>query len=175
MSAIASSETVIVRIRERGLAHVADMASYWLIIAGVYLMYGFLFYYAGKEKLFDQNGTMPAPLAKAFHGSFIASFPGVNTSWFLLGLLEFVVFLAFALSLLSGEFMRGRRKPILLSSLGLSIFAFGLMTFAESQISDFTTVAELFGYLTATGVVIMLLLVMPPYRPQRWLSSLIAR
>lgn len=171
MSTVTSSETFVLRIRERGAAHVADAASYWLIIAGVYLMYGFLWYYAGKEKLFDQNGTMPPPLAKAFHGSFVASFPGTNASWFLLGLLELVVFLAFAGSLLTGEFLPARRKPILLSALGLSIFTFGLMTFAESQISDFTTVAELFGYLAATGVAIILLLVMPPYRPMDWLTS----
>ena len=88
MSTVTSSETFVLRIRERGAAHVADAASYWLIIAGVYLMYGFLWYYAGKEKLFDQNGTMPPPLAKAFHGSFVASVPGTSMAWVRLGLLE---------------------------------------------------------------------------------------
>ncbi len=61
MSAFASySETVRVRIRDREAAHVADIAGYWLIIAGTYLMYGAQWYYAAKEKLFDNGGTMPA-------------------------------------------------------------------------------------------------------------------
>jgi hypothetical protein len=172
MATAAHTHSVPARARATTTAHIADVASYWLIIAAMYTMFGFLFYYASKEKLFDDSGTMPAPLAKGFHGSFIASFPGTNTSWLLLGLLEGLVFLVIAASVATGEFLPTRRKPILLSGLGLAMFAFGLMSFAENMIGEFSTVAELFGYLTGTGILVLL---MPPYRPTRWLSSLTQR
>lgn len=152
----------------------ADVVSYWLIIAGVYLTVGFLFYYNGKRKLFDQAGTMPSGLAAQFKGSFIASFPGVNVAWFLLGLLMFIVFLGVVASLLAREFLPSRRKPILLASLALSMFVFGLMGFAENSINNIDEVASLFGYFSGTAVVIILLLLMPPYRKGGWLSSIVS-
>src|SRR5436190_18598577 len=81
---------------------VLDAVSYWAGIAGIYVAYGFLWFYSAKEKLFDQNGIMPAPLAKAYAGHFIDGFPGVNTSWLLLGLLEAVAFVVIVGSLVAG-------------------------------------------------------------------------
>lgn len=159
------------RVRARGAVK-ADIVSYWLIVAGTYLTVGFLFYYSGKRKLFDQGGVMPSGLAAQFKGSFIASFPGVNVSWFLLGLILFVAFLGVIASLIAREFLPSRRKPILLASLGLSMFAYGLMGFAENMISNTESVGTLFGYFSGTAVVIILLLLMPPYRRTDWLSSL---
>ena len=150
----------------------ADIASYWLIITGTYLTVGFLFYYSAKRVLFDQGGVMPSGLAAQYKGSFIASFPGANVSWFLIGLVMFVVFLGVVASLVAREFLPSRRKPILLGSLGLSMFAYGLMVFAENMIGNTDSVNSLFGYFSGTAVVIILLLVMPPYRNAAWLSSL---
>lgn len=159
------------RIRSR-TAVTADVVSYWLIIAGTYLTVGFLFYYSAKRVLFDQGATMPSGLAAQYKGSFIASFPGTNVSWFLIGLVMFVVFLGVVASVAAGEFLPSRRKPILLASLGLSMFAYGLMVFAENMIGNTDSVNSLFGYFSGTAVVIILLLVMPPYRNGAWLSSL---
>jgi hypothetical protein len=150
----------------------ADIVSYWLIITGTYLTVGFLFYYTGKRKLFDQGGVMPSGLAAQFKGSFIASFPGVNVAWTLLGLILFVAFLGVLASLLAREFLPSRRMPILLGSLGLSMFAYGLMGFAENMIGNTESVDSLFAYFSGTAVVIVLLLLMPPYRGANWLSSL---
>jgi len=49
------------------------------------------------------------------------------------------------------------------------------MSFAENMIGEFATVAELFSYLTGTGVLIILVLLMPPFRATHWLSSLTQR
>jgi ribose/xylose/arabinose/galactoside ABC-type transport system permease subunit len=156
-------------------AAAADAVSYWLIMSGTYLTVGFLFYYSAKRVLFDQAGTMPSGLAAQYKGSFIASFPGVNVAWSLIGLVMLVVFLGVVASLLAGEFLPWRRKPILLASLGLSMFAYGLMVFAENMIANTDSVNSLFGYFSGTAVVIILLLVMPPYRDAAWLSSLASR
>jgi hypothetical protein len=153
----------------------ADVVSYWLIIAGIYLTVGFLFYYSAKRVLFDQGGMMPSGTAAQYKGSFIASFPGENVSWFLIGLVMFVVFLGVVASLLAREFLPTRRKPILLCALGLSMFAYGLMVFAENMIANTDSVNSLYGYFSGTAVVIILLLVMPPYRNAAWLSSLVSK
>src|SRR5918912_4409035 len=132
---------------------VLDAATYWAGIAATYLSFGFLWYYAAKEKLFDQDGNMPAGLAKAYKGTFIDNFPGINASWLLLGLLEAVAFLVIVASLAAGEFMPTRRKPILLAGLTVSMFTFAVMTFGQNLIGNFEGVASLFTYMGVTGVV----------------------
>jgi hypothetical protein len=150
----------------------ADSAAYWLASAGIYLSFGFLFFFAAKEKLIDNGGTMPAGLAATFHGSFITSFPGTNASWVLVGLLEALVFAVFVASALAGEFLPTRRKPILLSGLGLAMFTFAVIALGENLTGQFATTAELFEYLAGTAVLIVLVLLMPPYRKAHWLTGL---
>jgi hypothetical protein len=150
----------------------ADALAYWLAIAGIYLTFGFLWYYAAKEKLFDQDGDMPAGLKKTFDGTFLDSFPGLDTAWLLLGLLDAVAFLFFAGSLITGELLPDRRKPLLLAGLAVSIFTFAVMAFANNMVANYDTVASLFSYFTGTAIIIGLVLVMPPYRGREWLSRI---
>jgi hypothetical protein len=162
-----------VRTRENAITHIADRVSYWLISASVYFTFGLLFFFSAKEKLIDNSGTMPAALAKTFHGTFVTSFPGTNTAWVLIGLLEALVFVVIVASVLMGEFLPTRRKPILLSGLALSMFAFAMIAWGENLTGGFATVAELFEYLVGTAVLIVLVLLMPPYRKTQWLSGLL--
>jgi hypothetical protein len=148
----------------------ADAVAYWLGMAGIYITFGFLWYYSAKEKLIDQDGHMPAELAKGFGGTFLDSVPGLDTSWVLLGILEAIAFLLFVASIVTGEFLPNRRKPILLAGLGFSIFTFAVMAFANNMIANFDTVATLFTYFTGTVLIIALVLLMPPYRSRHWLS-----
>ena len=141
------------RDRTIGWSDALDAATYWAGISAAYVSYGFLWFYSAKEKLFDQSGTMPAGLAKAYHGTVIDNFPGINASWLLLGLLEAVAFLVVVASLVSGEFMPTRRKPILLAGLTVSMFTFAVMTFGQNLIGNFEGVASLFTYMGVTGVV----------------------
>lgn len=150
--------------RASSTARIADIATYWSAIGGIYLAYAFLWYYSAKEKLFDQNGHMPAPLAKAYTGHFIDSFPGVDTAWLLLGLLEAVAFIVVIASLVTGEFLPHRDKPILLAALGVSLFTFAVMTFAQNMVANFDSVASLFGYMGVTGVVFALIRFVPAFR-----------
>jgi hypothetical protein len=145
---------------------VTDAVTYWTAIGGIYIAYGFLWFYSAKEKLFDQDGKMPAGLAKAYSGHFIDSFPGVNTSWLLLGLLEAVAFLFVVASLVSGEFLPRRSKPILLAGLAVSMFTFALMTFAQNMVANFDSVASLFTYMGVTAVIFALIRFVPPWRSE---------
>jgi hypothetical protein len=152
-------------------AEITRFATYAATLAGVYLSIGFLFYYAAYEKLFTDSGTMPAPLQKLFSGSFFASVPGDNASWLLLGLLEASIVVLLAVSLLRGEFLPQRRKPVLLAGLGVSLLAFGVMGLANDMIGNEPTVSELSTYFGVTVVVMFLVRHMSPYRPMSWLSG----
>jgi hypothetical protein len=153
------------------VAQIAKVATYATTLAGIYLSVGFLFYYASYEKLFTDSGTMPAPLAKLFAGSFFASVPGDNAAWVLLGLIEASVVVLLAISLLRGEFLPQRRKPILLAGLGVSMLAFGVMGLANNMIGNTPTVIELFTYFGVTAIVMFLVRQMSPYRPLSWLAG----
>jgi hypothetical protein len=153
----AHAESAAPATRSVSLSGVADAVTYWTAAAGIYIAYGFLWFYSAKEKLFDDNGAMPAGLAKSYAGHFIADFPGTNASWLLLGLLEGAAFLVILASLLTGEFLPARRKPILVAGLAISLFTFAVMTFAQNMVGNFDSVASLFTYMGVTGVVLLLI------------------
>jgi hypothetical protein len=140
----------------------AETIAYWTLLVGIYLGFGFLWYYAAKEKLIDDSGTMPAGLAKAYAGSFADSFPGLNLTWTLLGIAEAVAFLGFVASILTGEFLPSRRKPILLGALGVSLLTMGLLIFGQEMIGETEGVASLFGYFGAIVVTVLLVTLLPP-------------
>ena len=152
------------RHRTVAWAAVADAVTYWSGMAAFYMSFGFLWYYGAKEKLFDQNASMPDGLAKAYGGSFIESFPGLDTAWLLLGLVEAVAFLLVIASLADGEFLRGRAKPILIAALGFSMFTFALMAFAQNMVANHESVASLFTYMGVTAVVLAVVKFVPPFR-----------
>jgi hypothetical protein len=154
-----------------GVADITKVATYATTLTGIYLSVGFLFYYASYEKLITDNGNMPAALVGLFKGSFFASVPGDNAAWLLLGLLEAAVVVLLAVSLLRGEFLPHRRKPVLLAGLGVSLLAFGVMGLANDMIGNNATAAELFTYFGVTAVVMFLVRQMSPYRPMSWLAG----
>jgi hypothetical protein len=153
------------------IAEMARIATYATSLAGIYLSVGFLFYYASYEKLITDSGTMPAGLQKLFAGSFFASVPGDNAAWFLLGVLEAVIVVLLAISLVRGEFLPQRRKPILLAGLGVALLAFGVMGLANNMIGNTPTVIELFTYFGVTMLVMFFVRQMSPYRPMSWLAG----
>lgn len=147
-----------------------DGVVYALTLAGIYLSLGVLFFYSGKEKIIDGDGA-PPPIEKQFSGTFLETIPGVDAAWTILGLLELAVFVLVVVSLVRLEFMPDRRKTFLLCALALAIFAFSILAMGQNVVGEHTGVAELFLYGAGTGVLIGLVLLMPPYRPQNWISG----
>jgi hypothetical protein len=141
-----------------------ETVAYWAIVASIYMGFGFLWYYSFKEKLFDDGGTMPAGLAKGYAGTFVDSFPGLNATWTILGVVEGIAFLGFIASILTGEFLPTRRKPILVASLGVSLITFALLIFGQELTGEFEGVAQAFGYFGATVVTLLLVQILPPRR-----------
>ena len=152
-----------------------DTIAYWLGIVGIYVLQAALWYYPFKAKVFDDGLIAPDGVKEQFAGSFIDSFPGTSVSWALLGLLQGLIVIALLVSLVRGEFLAQRRKPVLLGALALGLVAFALMLFGSSMTSEFESVGSLFNYFGLTLVMIVFVLLLPPYRPVRWLSSLVSR
>lgn len=147
-----------------------DWAVYALALAGIYFLVGVLFFYGGKEKIFDGIGA-PPPIEKQFAGTFLDTIPGIDAAWTILGILELAIFVLMVVSLITLEFMPNRRKPFLLSGLALSIFTFSILAIGENVTGEHEGVEGLFLYAGATGVLFFLAMQMPPYKAGDWISG----
>src|ERR1700761_8331177 len=144
-----------------------DGVVYGFLLAGVYFLVGTLFFYAGKEKIFDGLGA-PAGIKKQFEGSFLATIPGTDAAWTILGILEFAIFVLVVISLIRLEFMPHRAKPWLLSALGLAVFTFSILAVGQNVTGENSGVAELYIYAGATAVLFFVVLQLPPYGSPTW-------
>jgi hypothetical protein len=149
-----------------------DDVAYWLTMASVYFLVGVLFFYSGKEKLFDNDANVPPGIEQQFQGTFVATFPGVDALWAILAVLEFAVFVILLVSLVTGEFLPHRRKNVLLVGLSLALFTFACLSFGQTSTGNNEGTASLYTYFGATAIVMLLVLLLPPNRPRAWLSGL---
>ena len=148
-----------------------DGAAYWASLIGVYLMVGGLMFYSGKEKLFDDDGNAPAGIKEQFKGTFIDTFPGTDAAWVILGLLEFGVFLLLLASVVFLEFLPHRDKLFLQLGLAVAMLTFACLAFGQTATSQFSGTASLYMYFASTVVILILVSLMPPNRPDRWLGG----
>ena len=154
-----------------GRGTIFDGIAYWVTLAGVYLMVGGLMFYSGKGKLFDSNGNAPQGIKDQFKGTFLDTFPGVDTAWFILGVLEFGVFVLLLASLIRLEFLPHRDKSILQVGLALALLTFACLAFGQTATNQFAGTAELYTYFGSTAVILILVSLMPPNRSDRWLGG----
>ncbi len=152
-----------------GAGTIADGVAYWAIVVGVYLMVGGLFFYSGKEKLFDEHGHPPAGVVTQFKDSFVSTFPGVHAAWIILGILEFAVFAVLVVSLLLAEFLPHRRKSAMQAALAIALVTFACLSFGQTSSGQFAGSQSLYEYFGATVVILMLVSLLPPNRPDSWL------
>lgn len=154
-----------------GQGTIFDGIAYWATLAGIYVMVGGLMFYSGKGKLFDDDGNAPPPIDTQFEGTFIDTFPGTDAAWVILGILEFGVFALLLASLVFLEFLPHREKSLLQVGLAVAMLTFGLMAFGQTVTAQFAGVASLYTYFGATVVILILVSLMPPSRPDRWLGG----
>jgi len=154
-----------------GQGSIFDGIAYWATLAGIYLMVGGLMFYSGKEKLFDDNGNAPQGVKEQFKGTFLAAFPGTDAAWVILGILEFGVFVLLVLSLIRLEFLPHRDKSLLQVGLAVAMLAFACLAFGQTATKQFSGTASLYTYFGSTVVILILVIMMPPNRPDRWLGG----
>jgi hypothetical protein len=143
-------------------AAVVTSPTYWLSIAGIYLMQGALWYYGAYEKIVGGSFDAPAGIRKSFAGSFIDTFPGVGVVWVIIALAEAAIVLGLLASLVRGEFLRDRAKPILLGTLAGSVVVLGALLFGQSMIGEHDSVASLFTYGAGTLVMMAAVVYLSP-------------
>lgn len=136
---------------------------------------GSVFYYPFKGKLFDDGGAAPPPIDKQFDGTFIDTFPGIDAAWVGLGVMQGLIVVALAVSLALREFLPERPKTWLLGAICGALLNLALLAFGQIMTSQYDSVAQLYAYFGSTVVVFVFVLLMPPYRSARWLSSLVER
>jgi hypothetical protein len=154
-----------------GQGTIFDGIAYWATLVGVYLMIGGLFFYSGKEKLFDDDGKAPASIVTQFKGTFFETFPGINAVWIILGIIEFAVFTLLLASLIRREFLPHRDKSLLQVALAVALFDFACLAFGQTVTKQFAGTASLYTYFGATVVIMILVSLLPPNRPDRWLGG----
>ncbi len=137
-------------------------ATYWLSIAGIYVIQGALWYYGAYEKIIGGNFDAPAGIQKSFAGSFVDTFPGIGVVWVLIALAEAAIVIGLLASLVRGEFLRDRAKPILLGTLAGSVVVLGALLFGQSMIGEHDSVASLFTYAAGTLVMMAAVVFLSP-------------
>jgi len=152
-----------------GAGSVGDGIAYWAIVVGVYLMVGGLFCYSGKDKLFDQNGHPPQAIVQQFAGTFVDTFPGIHAAWIILGVLELAVFALLVLSLVLAEFLPHRPNHAMQVALAVALITFACLAFGQTSTGQFAGTASLYQYFGATVVILILVSLLPPNRPDSWL------
>ncbi len=154
-----------------GRGSVFDGIAYWLIVASIYLMVGGLMFYSGKDKLFDSSREAPAGIQEQFEASFLSTFPGTDTAWFILGILEFGAFVLLLASVIRLEFLPHRDKSILQVGLAVALLAFACMAFGQTATGQHEGTASLYTYFASTAIILLLVRLLPPNRPDRWLAG----
>ncbi len=74
-------------------------------------------------------------------------------------------------SLLMLEFLPHREKSLLQVGLAVAMLAFGVMAFGQTATAQFAGTESLYMYFGATAVILILVSLMPPNRPDRWLGG----
>jgi hypothetical protein len=134
-------------------------------------MVGGLMFYSGKEKLFDDDGNAPESIKQQFAGTFLDTFPGTDAAWVILGILEFGVFILLVASLVRLEFLPHRDKSLLQVGLAVSLLTFASLAFGQTATHQFAGTASLYTYFGSTVVILILVSMLPPNRPDRWLGG----
>jgi hypothetical protein len=154
-----------------GQGTIFDGIAYWVTLVGVYVMVGGLMFYSGKDKLFNSDGHAPPPIKEQFQNSFLATFPGTDAAWVILGILEFAVFVIMLASLARLEFLPHRDKSLLQVSLAVSLVTFACLAFGQTATKQYSGTAALYTYFAATAIILILVSLMPPNRSDRWLGG----
>jgi hypothetical protein len=101
----------------------------------------------------------------------VDTFPGTDAAWVILGILEFGVFALLVASLLRLEFLPHREKWLLQSGLAVALLTFACLAFGQTATKQFAGTASLYTYFGSTVVILILVSMLPPNRPDRWPSG----
>lgn len=125
----------------------------FLPIQGAYII---MFFLAAQSKF--MAGGVPGWFTEKFRDTFLGFSSGMLAfQFYSIAILEAFAFLGFFFSLLRGEFLPKRKRPILQASLLLSCFIFMILGFGLRLTNDFETASQVFAYLVFSWILLIAL------------------
>jgi hypothetical protein len=115
-------------------------------LLAINLLFLMVWGFAGLAKL---NG-MPSWFDGKFGKTFLATFPGLTPSFWLLAAAEVLAFLLAAAALVRGDFLERRQPSLLIWMLVWSLFVFVQLGFGQWLTAEYNGTAQLFGYFAGT-------------------------
>ncbi len=125
---------------------------------GHYVKYLAIYFVFGQTFLLSSwskwtSGGTPEFFKKQFEHTFLAAFPGLGTSYYLLAAMEGVVALLVLVSLFTGDWLPDHeRKDWLKLAIAAAALTFAALGFGQNLTDQYAGAAELFGYFGATLV-----------------------
>jgi hypothetical protein len=83
-------------------------------------------------------------------------------AWAAISILEAVLVIGLAVSLVRGEFLPRRDKPVLMATLAGSIVILGMLLFGQAMVAAHDSVASLFTYVAGTIVMMFAVAALAP-------------
>jgi ABC-type Fe3+-siderophore transport system permease subunit len=126
------------------------LITYVLKYAAIYFVFFQTMFISGVDKI--RVGEAPPWFVNQFSETFIATFPGTNAAYLILGIMEITVAVILIISILTLEWLPRRPKYFLLMGIALSALTFGFLGFGQNLTDNFDGAASLFFYFGATLV-----------------------
>jgi hypothetical protein len=114
----------------------------------IYLLFLTTWAMAGAGKL--MSGGVPDFFTEKFSATFLASFPGLTTSFYSIAIAEVLAAILFLIALVNREFLPGVAKTWTKLALWLSLLIWVQLGFGMRLTMDFGGAASLFFYFGAT-------------------------
>jgi hypothetical protein len=114
--------------------------------------------FAGIGKLID---GIPAWFAGKFGQTFLATFPGLTATFWILALSELLAFGLAAAALVAGEFLERKPLKLLPSALVWSLFVFIQLGFGQWLTAEFNGAFQQFVYFSGTVLSLQFVLAAP--------------
>jgi hypothetical protein len=108
---------------------------------------------------------MPSWFDGKFGKTFLASFPGLTATFWLLTLSELLAFALAAVALIRIEFLRQRPAIVLCAMLAWSLFVFLQLGFGQWLTNEFNGAFQQFMYFS--GTLVALQVALAPSRPEQ--------
>ncbi len=121
-------------------------------LLAIQLLFLVVWGFAGISKI---KTGYPAWFPDKFGSTFLATFPGLKPTFWILTASELLAFALTLLSLLTAEFLPQRSPRILLLMLAWGLFIFVQLSLGQWLTSDFGSAAQLFTYFAGTLLALM--------------------
>ena len=141
-----------------------EVATRSIVVAAVAAMLAFTWGLPAIGKITSPG--VPEWFVGTFGETILAKFPGMFLSFYSIAVLEVLGALVAVASLLRGEWLPGRKAPVLTLALAFSVVVFAQLGFGKRLISEHDGAHDLFMYAAGSLAMLVAVRVLDYWRPQ---------